>query len=156
MLISKTLRLFLDGLGRREEYEHYLNVFQAEEGGCFAALAPDLGSLEQAVDLMAFDLSFLLKLELVPAVLLCGRSAPEMSRLLEEHSEVVHRVTLSLEEDAKAGVAEARTEGKIPVLVFPEASLLEVILELAPAVFRRIHVLRAQGGLRDPEGEFMG
>ena len=34
MLISKTLRLFLDGLGRREEYEHYLNVFQADAIGC--------------------------------------------------------------------------------------------------------------------------
>ena len=85
MLISKTLRLFLDGIGRREEYEHYLKVFHAQDGGCFAALAPDLASLEQSIDLMAFDLGFLLKLELVPVVLLCGPTAPDMSRLLEEH-----------------------------------------------------------------------
>ena len=156
MLISKTLRLFLDGLGRREEYEHYLKAFQSEDGGCFAALAPDLAGLEQSVDLVAFDLSFLLKLELIPAVLLCGSTAPEMSALLEAHSEVVHRVFIKADENARQAVAEAKSNGKVPVLVYADTSLQDVVSALAPSVFRRVHLLRAQGGLTTDRGDRIG
>ena len=41
MLISKTLRLFLESIGRRDEYEFYLNKFQSDEAACFGILCPD-------------------------------------------------------------------------------------------------------------------
>ena len=70
--LNKTIRLFLDGIGRREEYEFYLDKFRADRAACFALLCPDLGSIEAGAEMLAFDLHFLLRLELVPAILLSG------------------------------------------------------------------------------------
>ena len=44
MLLSETLRLFLDGIARGEEYEYYLKQFQSDRGACFAVLSPDTAS----------------------------------------------------------------------------------------------------------------
>ena len=160
MLISKTLRLFLDGLGRREEYEHYLRHFQAKEGGCFAALAPDLASMEQSAELMVFDLNVLLKLELVPLVLLCGPKSSTMSICLDGHGDTLflHRAGCSdkLLGEARAVVEQARQEGKVPVLAVPDGDVADVAARLVPALFRRVHVLRSQGGLRAVDGNRIG
>lgn len=159
MLLSKTLSLFLDGVGRREEYEYYLKAFQAEEGTCFAALAPDLASMEQSTDLMVFDLHFLLKVELVPLLLLCGPDASAMAHHLVEHAEVLHLQravpSMSMRDAARAAIDKAKTMGKVPALVAPDASPRDAVLELAPNFFHRLHVLRVQGGLRDPEGQLI-
>ena len=72
IMLNKTIRLFLDSIGRRDEYEFYLNKFQSDQSACFALLCPDLGSIEAGAEVLAFDLHFLLRLELVPAILLCG------------------------------------------------------------------------------------
>ena len=61
MLLSKTLRLFLDGIGQREEYEFYLDKFQSADTPCFALVCPDEESVQQAADVLLFDLQFLLR-----------------------------------------------------------------------------------------------
>ena len=158
MLLSRTLRLFLDGIGRREEYEYYLNVFHDAGEGCFAALMPDLPSLEQSCDLMIFDLRFLLRLDLIPLVLLCGPDARAMERLLAQHGEVVLRREASpenLAQEAASCVKDARAGGRIPVLVATGSTAADAARCLVPGVFRRLHVLRAQGGLRTAEAQLV-
>ena len=80
--LNKTIRLFLDGIGQRDEYEFYLEKFHADQSACFALLCPDLGSIETGVEILAFDLHFLLRLDLVPAILLCGDQAQAMKSAL--------------------------------------------------------------------------
>jgi hypothetical protein len=82
MLLNKTIRLFLDSIGRREEYEFYLNKFQSAGTACFALLVPDLESLDQGAEAFAFDLHFLLRLGLKPAVVLTGADAEAKWALL--------------------------------------------------------------------------
>src|SRR5210317_1543426 len=84
--LNKTIRLFLDSIGRRDEYEFYLNKFQSEHTACFALLCPDPGSIEAGAEVLAFDLHFLLRLELVPAILLCGADAGKMREALSVES----------------------------------------------------------------------
>ena len=72
MLLNKTIRLFLDSIGRRDEYEFYLKKFQSVDAACFALLVPDFESLDQGAEAFAFDLHFLLSLGLRPVVVLCG------------------------------------------------------------------------------------
>jgi len=159
MLLSKTLRLFLDGLGRREEYEYYLGAFQASEGGCFAALIPDLASLEESSELMVFDLRFLLQVELSPMVLLCGPQAREMAERLAGYGRVLEFAECGMEESipAVAGrlLAAARKRKRVPLLSLPHAGIEEAVVALVPERFRRVHVLRAQGGLRDSAGDLI-
>ena len=75
MLLDKTIRLFLDSIGRREEYEFYLERFQAGNTPAFALIYPDADCVEQAADVLLFDLQFLIQLGLVPVVLLPERLA---------------------------------------------------------------------------------
>ena len=82
MLLNKTIRLFLDSIGRREEYEFYLQKFQSADTACFALLVPDLESLDKGVEALAFDLHFLISLGLKPAVVLCGPDAEAKWALL--------------------------------------------------------------------------
>ena len=49
--LNKTIRLFLDSIGRRDEYEFYLNKFQSEHSACYALLCPDLDSIEAGAEL---------------------------------------------------------------------------------------------------------
>ena len=82
IILNKTIRLFLDSIGRREEYEFYLGKFHSEHTACFALLCPDLGSIEEGAGVLAFDLQFLMRLELVPTLLLCNGQAERMQLLL--------------------------------------------------------------------------
>ncbi len=151
MMLNKTLRLFLDGIGRRDEYEFYLEKFQSEHTACFALLCPDLGSIEGGAGVLAFDLQFLLRLELAPALLLGGREAERMQSLLSGEPIFVFR-------PLQAGDAAAfiRAEGgaeRVPVLVEGDVPLADALLQLVPAVARRIHFIRAAGGLKGVSGE---
>ena len=137
MLLNKTIRLFLDSIGRREEYEFYLNKFQAAGADCFALLVPDLESLEQGAEALAFDLKFLLKLGLRPAVVLCGTDAGAKWNLLKDSS------LFELTEFPNIGKRKAG----IPVFVEENVQTLESLLQKVPTIGKRVHFIRAGGGL---------
>ncbi|NOU36693.1 MAG: hypothetical protein HOO88_07975 [Kiritimatiellaceae bacterium] len=137
MLLNKTIRLFLDSIGRREEYEFYLNKFQSAGTDCFALLVPDLESLEQGAEALAFDLKFLLKLGLRPAVVLCGPDAGTKWNLLKDSS------LFELTEFPSIGKRKAG----IPVFVEENVQPLESLLQKVPAIGKRVHFIRAGGGL---------
>lgn len=151
--LNKTIRLFLDSIGRRDEYEFYLNKFQSEHSACFALLCPDLGSIEAGAEVLAFDLHFLLRLELVPAILLCGTDADKMQAALSV--EPIFQFHALGSGDAKSFIQQAKSAGKVPVLVASDAELEATLLKLVPDVAGRIHFIRAAGGLKSAGGELL-
>jgi acetylglutamate kinase len=151
--LNKTIRLFLDSIGRRDEYEFYLNKFQSEQSSCFALLCPDLGSIEAGAEVLAFDLHFLLRLELVPAILLCGEEAGKMREALSVESIFAFHVIES--GDAKAFIQQAKYNDKVPVLVSEGMDLEATLLQLLPGVAHRVHFVRAAGGLKSTSGELL-
>ena len=149
--LNKTIRLFLDGIGRREEYEFYLERFRSDEATCFALLCPDAESIEAGAEVLAFDLRFLLRLELAPAILLCGPDAGRMEAALRDESVFDFR---RLEAGSPgAFVRDAKRAGRIPVLTAPDESRESALERLVPATSRRVHFVRAAGGLRNDVGE---
>lgn len=151
--LNKTIRLFLDSIGRREEYEFYLDKFQSDQSACFALLCPDLASIEAGAEVLAFDLHFLLRLELVPAILLCGAEAAKMqSALAVEPIFDFHPVGTSSVVDF---IEQARDAEKVPVLVAENMDLEDALLQWIPEVARRVHFIRAAGGLKDAAGELL-
>jgi len=137
MLLNKTIRLFLDSIGRREEYEFYLNKFQAAGTDCFALLVPDLESLEQGAEALAFDLHFLLKLGLKPAVVLSGPGAETQWNLLKDNPLFERTVFPKL----------GRRKVSVPVFVEENVQTLESLLQKVPVIGKRVHFIRAAGGL---------
>jgi hypothetical protein len=151
--LNKTIRLFLDSIGRRDEYEFYLNKFQSDQSDCFALLCPDLGSIEAGAEVLAFDLHFLLRLELVPAILLSGPDAAKMQQALAKESIFTFQ---TLEKGTTAPFIEhARSQEKVPVLVAEQQELETVLLELLPETAQRVHFVRAAGGLKSESGELL-
>lgn len=151
--LNKTIRLFLDGIGRRDEYEFYLDKFHADQSACFALLCPDLGSIEAGAEVLAFDLHFLLRLELVPAILLSGPEASNMQAALAGESIFEFR---ALEAGSVAGfIQQARNAEKVPVLVAENVDLEDALLQLLPTVAKRVHFVRAAGGLKSASGELL-
>jgi ribosomal protein S18 acetylase RimI-like enzyme len=143
MLLNKTIRLFLDSIGRREEYEFYLNKFQSADTACFALLVPDLESLEQGGDAFAFDLHFLISLGLHPAVVLCGSDTAAKWTLLAGNP------LFEKAEFPNLG----NSGGKVPVFfqgsedVADAAPVCFQCLEkMIPAIGKRVHFIRAAGG----------
>ncbi len=159
MLLSKTLQLFLDSIGRREEYEFYLRKFHADPDACFAAVVPDRASVEQFAELMAFDLQFLLRLDLVPLVILCGPDAAAMrSALFEqmEAEEVAPGIALEALADAiRAKVPLCHQNKRILLLTRPGETMDQLSPHLVPATVRRLHILRVQGSLKDTESKMV-
>jgi hypothetical protein len=135
MLLNKTIRLFLDSIGRREEYEFYLTKFQSAGTACFALLVPDFDSLDQGAEALAFDLHFLLRLGLRPAVILCGADAEAKWALLRDNPLFEKRTFPAIGTDAD----------RIPVFLENGLHGLE---KMIPAVARRVHFIRAAGGFR--------
>lgn len=151
--LNKTIRLFLDSIGRRDEYEFYLDKFQSDRTACFALLCPDLASIEAGVEMLAFDLHFLLRLELVPAILLCGEEAVEMQAELSVEPIFDFR---SVDAGPVAAfIEQAREAGKVPVLVAAGMDMERALLQWVPAVARRVHFIRAAGGLKSATGELI-
>ncbi len=151
--LNKTIRLFLDSIGRRDEYEFYLDKFQSDRSACFALLCPDLGSIEAGAEVLAFDLHFLLRLELVPAILLCGEHAAAMKATLATEPVFVFQ---SLEHGSVSlFIQQARMAEKIPVLVSEIHSLEETLMALLPDTAQRVHFIRAAGGLKSAAGELL-
>lgn len=151
--LNKTIRLFLDSIGRRDEYEFYLDKFQSDKSACFALLCPDLGSIEAGAEVLAFDLHFLLRLELVPAILLCGPEAPRMQQSLAVEPIFEFQ---TLEQGTTAPFIEhAREAEKVPVLVAENMQMEAALLQLLPDTSRRVHFIRAAGGLQSGSGELL-
>jgi hypothetical protein len=151
--LNKTIRLFLDSIGRREEYEFYLEKFQSSRSACFALLCPDMESIETAAEMLAFDLHFLLRLELVPAILLCGGEVERMrSALAVEPIFAFHPLK---EGPPNAFIGQCRETEHVPVLMAHGMELEEALLHWIPAVARRVHCIRAAGGLRNEAGEMV-
>ena len=151
--LNKTIRLFLDSIGRRDEYEFYLSKFQSEHTSCFALLCPDLGSIEAGAEVLAFDLHFLLRLELVPAILLCGEHAAEMKKALSVEPIFAFQ---SLEHGSvPVFIQQSRMAEKIPVFVGEAHSLEESLVALLPEIANRVHFIRAAGGLKNESGELL-
>ncbi len=151
--LNKTIRLFLDSIGRRDEYEFYLNKFHSDPTACFALLCPDAGSIEAGAEVLAFDLHFLLRLELVPAILLSGPDAMAMQRTLAAEPIFIFQ---TLEKGTTAPFIEhARSQEKVPVLVAPQMELEDALLQLLPETARRVHFIRAGGGLKNAAGELI-
>ena len=153
MLLSKTLRLFLDSIGRRDEYEFYLEKFQSDDSACFALVCPELTTVHE---LLAFDLDFLHRLELHPLTVLCGPEAEAMLQALKATGHTVHDCRLT-EQGIEALVDSIRglSEEGIRVLVDPERSFEQLLPLLIPAVAGRVHFLRASGALKDPSGQMI-
>ncbi len=151
--LNKTIRLFLDSIGRRDEYEFYLNKFQSEQSTCFALLCPDPGSIEAGAEVLAFDLHFLLRLELVPAILLCGEHAAKMAEALSV--EPIFQFHLVGEGSPNAFIHKAKLDDKVPVLMAENSDVETVLLQLIPDVAGRVHFVRAGGGLKTATGEPM-
>jgi hypothetical protein len=136
MLLNKTIRLFLDSIGRREEYEFYLNKFQAAGTDCFALLVPDLESLEQGAEALSFDLKFLLQLGLKPAVVLCGADAEKQWARLKDNPLFERTVFPKL----------GRRKVSVPVFVEADFQPMESLLQKVPKLGKRVHFIRAAGG----------
>ena len=148
-LINRTLRLFLDSIGRRDEYEFYLRKFQAAHTACFALVVPDDESVEASGDLMTFDLQFLLRLDLSPLLVLCGENAEANRKRLEAHGEYRVLHPRRLLDDGGASIREAVADQAVPVVCMPGVDPGAAVDSLAPRVATRVHVLRASGMLRD-------
>lgn len=156
-MLSRTIRLFLDSIGRREEYEFYLHKFQALDTPAFGLLCPNLPAVEQAAAVLEFDMQFLLRLELHPVVLLAGDDAQAMCEALMAEADIWCPVSLD-EHDAgetvqrsEAAARDAAGAGQVPLLVTSRASS-DVLPDLLPSLCRRIHFVRARGPLHDTAG----
>lgn len=151
--LNKTIRLFLDSIGRRDEYEFYLNKFQSDPTACFALLCPDAGSIEAGAEVLAFDLHFLLRLELVPAILLCGPEAEKMRETLATESifafQFYHETKIAM------FMEYARKKEKVPVFVAPDYTLETALPEFLNEATRRVHFIRAGGGLKNASGDLV-
>ncbi|MCF7837463.1 MAG: hypothetical protein K9N49_02440 [Candidatus Marinimicrobia bacterium] len=156
MVLNRTLRLFLESIGRREEYEYYLNRFKTADRDAFAVIVPARNGFEAMAPLIAFDLEFLLRLELHPLVLLAGPAALEMRALLLDGHHPFAELTWAPTEDltpVHAFLRQCRTDQRVGVLLAPDLEAAETLPYLIPAVTRRVHYLRVRGPLRDPNDD---
>ncbi len=159
ILLNKTIRLFLDSIGRREEYEYYLERFSAERTQAFAILVPEREVFEEASGVLAFDMSFLLRLGLDPVVLLCGPDADAMCMLLQAEDRPFLIQHVCLADLARAGdppvdwLEDARAGGKALVLADATVNVEQGLMALVPALSRRVHFIRMRGPLHDAAGK---
>lgn len=151
-MISKTLRLFLDSIGRRDEYEFYLKKFQAVRSACFALVFPDAASLRESGDLLAFDLQFLLQLDLKPLVILTGEEAEASAEILRKNLPVSVLQGLAIDapiEEWTERLEPVYANQHLPLLIEPQASIDALVPQLTPHLSKRVHLLRLRGMLRD-------
>jgi len=161
ILLNKTIRLFLDSIGRRDEYEYYLEKFRSDSEGAFALICPVESDFQEAASVFTFDLRFLLRLELDPVILLCGKDALKMRNLLftGDHPYTSYLVDISGKNirdhtaDILSYLEECRAKSRIMVLLDPSTPLESALRHIVPAVSRRIHFVRTSGPLRDKAGK---
>ena len=163
MLISDTIRLLLDSIGRSEEYEFYLRKFQSDRSDCFCLLCPDSESLRQAGDVLKLHLRFLVQLGLCPAVIASGPHAEAMKNVLLEGDDADSCELLELDRRALAEspdalrarlhqVAESARRAERYALFIVRAPLPTALAAISPLISRRILFIRMRGALRDLQG----
>lgn len=162
ILLNRTIRLFLDSIGRRDEYEFYLDKFHGSYTAAFAILCPMRAGFEEAVPAFTFDLDTLLRLELFPVILLHGSPAGEMLELLlrEEHQYAVCRLPAQggrwMADDvdkAVAFLADCRNRRHTGIIFAPDSPLEDALRVLTPQIARRVHIIRPGGPLKTAAGE---
>lgn len=161
ILLNKTIRLFLDSVGRREEYEYYLERFRADRPRAFAVLCPMRVGFEDAASVFAFDLEFLLRLELDPVILLCGADAIRMRELLFAGTHPFAAFPIDVAgmhtEDPTPRILDylddCRKRSRVMVLVDPSTPLEDALARIVPSVSRRVHFIRVSGPLHDINNE---
>jgi hypothetical protein len=161
ILLNKTIRLFLDSIGRRDEYEYYLEKFRADHSGTFALICPLPDGFETAASVFTFDLSFLLRLELDPVILLCGPHAMQMRKLLfsGDHPFSAHLIETAgnhvrnHSDDILRLLDDCRQKSKILVIIDPASSLETALTRIVPTVSNRIHFVRTRGPLHTTNGK---
>ncbi len=156
-LLDKTLRLFLDSIGRRDEYEFYLERFQVHADAAFALIVPDREGFEAAASIFAFDLQFLRKVGLNPVVLLCGEGAAELAGLLQTDEHPFCMRPVSLPEVMREGhisqhLAVADAVDRVLVLVDGSVNREAGLAALVPSLTKRVHFIRARGPLHREDG----
>lgn len=157
ILLDKTIRLFLDSIGRREEYEYYLERFTLDGQSAFAVVVPAYAGFSESASVFVFDVSFLLRLGLHPVVLLCGPHSANMRMLLAQDGHPFTFIEVGIRNAAEREALPARLEkiadsGKVAVVVDPGIAEDEALSMIVPYITRRIHFIRASGPLHDVEG----
>ncbi|MBU0678001.1 MAG: hypothetical protein KJ626_07770 [Verrucomicrobia bacterium] len=156
-LLNKTIRLFLDSIGRREEYEFYLEKFHGGQTAAFAIVCPERAGFEEVVSVFNFDIEFLLQVGLFPVILLTGEDAEGMRELLTaaEHPYSIMSIAGSEVDVQKVAdfVADAKAKQQATVLVAPSLARAEMLPGLIPATAKRVHIIRGAGALRNRGGE---
>ncbi|MDH5655193.1 MAG: hypothetical protein OEZ34_04760 [Spirochaetia bacterium] len=152
MLLKQTIHLFLDSIGRSEEYEYYLDKFRSESHPVFSILCPDLDSFRRVHRGILFDIQFLQKLELYPALILTGPFADEMADYCREAEG-----TVLIEFNPEAGIQDlteslnqAKEKRLTSFIYIRNGTLSRFFSEFLPAVSGRIHFIRMAGSIRDP------
>jgi acetylglutamate synthase len=158
ILLNKTIRLFLDSIGRREEYQFYLQRFHAAQNTTFAFICPERPGFEDIASVFTFDLRFLLRLELVSSILLCGADTGEMRDILFSGEHPYDEMDLSgivLNSRALTKIETflktCQAGQRIGVLTAPNRTYTEVLPFLLPAVTQRVHFIRLRGPLHDKD-----
>ncbi len=160
MLLNKTIRLFLDSIGRRDEYEYYLERFRGDRSNAFALICPSAAGFEEVASVFTFDLEFLLRLELDPVILLCGADAEKMRKILftGKHPFAPYLIDIAGEHikdhigDILGFLEDCRKSSRIMVLVDSSSSLSDALPEIVPAISSRIHFVRTRGPLHEING----
>ncbi len=160
ILLNKTIRLFLDSIGRRDEYEYYLNRFRSDRSNAFALICPAGPEFEEVASVFTFDLEFLLRLELDPVILLCGPDAMKMRETLfrGKHPFAARLIDIAgkhikdHEDDILGFLDDCRQNSRIMVLIDPSTSLEDALPKIVPSLSSRIHFVRTRGPLHDSSG----
>ncbi len=155
-MLNKTIELFLDSIGRREEYEYYLKRFHDSSSPAFALICPERLGFQDMAEVLSFDLDFLLRLEIYPALLLCGEGAEEMLEVLEHGTHPFSVLRVGLSSAAEEALGEiigflkiCRAENRIGFLAVEDCDLEQALEQLLPAVSKRVHIIRLRGPLHD-------
>lgn len=159
ILLNKTIRLFLDSIGKREEYQFYLQRFHAAAGSAFALITPERLGFEEVAGVFSFDLRFLLRLEIFPAILLGGQYSREMRDMLFETEDIYEEMDLSgrivnraLLAEIEAFLNRCRERQRIGVLLSRGCTNMEMLRALVPDVAKRVHLIRLRGPLHKKDG----
>jgi len=158
-LLDKTIRLFLDSIGKREEYQYYLRRFHDERSVTFAVLCPEAAGFEEAASFFEFDMQFLLRLDLAPLILLCGPDAAAMREILLQEDHFYRHMELpevpgdALLRDLTDAVRAAHEDGRAVLLSADHLQPGDLLPVLLPVMGRRVHFIRLRGPLRTVEDQ---
>ena len=161
LLISQTIRLILDSIGRSEEYEYYLRKFRSEHSQAFAIIVPDYETTVNASEALHVQLDFIRRLELLPVVLLCGPEHETMQQLLLKadltnlydpqliESSAQHPIEKTTIADL---LRQAQQKKQVAVLAL-NRPLTAVLSELTVQISQRLLFVRMAGALKNSVGE---